>query len=257
MIESRRNKIYEIIEQNGEVTLKELEELFPNISSMTIRRDLDVLENESKIVKIKGGAKSISHLSRSRMFKNVEDDYGHREITNVNEKNIIANKAAQFAESDRSIFLDAGSTIMSLAKKIADQRYFIITSGVNVAMEMSGNKHTTVNLIGGQLSRDNLCISGAGAIEHLRNINIDVAFIGASCFSADNGFTNGDFNECELKKYVVKKAKKTIILMDSTKLGRSMPYTFCYPEDVDILVTDKEPDEELRRISEKSGMRIV
>ena len=254
---NRRNIIYDLIEQKGEVSLKELEALFPDISSMTIRRDLDALENENKIVKIKGGAKSISHLSRSMLFKNVEDDYGNRETLNTEAKRIIAQKALPYAVSDRSIFIDAGSTTMQLASKLPDERFFIVTSGINLSMELAANKHITVNLTGGQLSRSNLCVAGAGAIEHLKNINIDVAFIGASCFSPEGGFSNGDYNECELKKYVVSKAKQTIVLMDSSKLGKNMPYTFCYPENVDLLIMEKAPDEELQKISKQTGMKII
>lgn len=252
----RRKAIGEYLEERGEATLKELEALFSEVSSMTIRRDLDALENEGRIVKIKGGAKAISHLSRSMLFKNVEDDYGHRELENTDEKNKVADKAVGLVESGCSIFLDAGSTIMCLARRLASDRHFIVTSGINVAMEMSKNKHTIVNLIGGQLSRDNLCVSGAGALEHLQNINIDIAFIGASCFSEDAGFTNGDYNECEMKRYIVQKAKKKYILMDSTKLGRSMPYTFARPEDIDCLVIDKMTPE-LERIARVSGMRLL
>lgn len=256
MPEARRNLIYDLIEKKGEVTIAELALVFPDVSSMTIRRDLDVLENENKIVKIKGGAKSISHLSRSMIKGNIEDDYARREMLNPVAKAEIAKKAAPLAEEGRSIFIDAGSTMMSLASCLLDGRYCIVTSGVNVALEMALNKSAKVHLLGGQLNRSNFCISGAGALEQIKAINIDIAFMGASGFSAEDGFTNGDFNECELKKAVIKKAKKTIILMDSAKLGKSMPYTFCNLEDIDALVIDK-PTEKLLSLAEDAGIKIV
>ena len=256
MPEARRNLIYELIEKKGEVTIAQLAELFPDVSSMTIRRDLDVLENENKIVKIKGGAKSISHLSRNMIKGNVEDEYVRRELLNPVAKTEIAEKATPFAEEGRSIFIDAGSTMMSLASNLLEGRFYVITSGVNVALEMSLNKHAKVNLLGGQLNRSNFCISGAGALEQIKGMNIDIAFMGASGFSEDGGFTNGDFNECELKKAVIKKAKKTIILMDSTKLGKSMPYTFCNLSDVDVLVTDT-PTKKLISLAKAAGTKIV
>lgn len=239
-MESRRNAIFDITEQKGEVSIKELEELFPEYSQMTIRRDLDFLENEGKIVKIKGGAKSITHLSRER-FKTAEDEYGHREFLNAAQKQIIAEKALSVIEPDRSFFLDAGSSVMCLARKMPHERYFIITNGINVAMEASLNKNAVVNLIGGQISRNNLCVSGAGATEHLKNLNIDIAVLGVSCFSDDSGFTNADFDQCEIKRLAAKKAKKTVVLMDSTKIGRSMPYTFCHLEDIDVLISELNP----------------
>lgn len=255
-MQDRRKAIFELIEQKGEVSIHELEGLFPGVSSMTLRRDLDYLENEHKIIKIKGGAKSLSHLSRS-ILQDVEGDYAQREILNAENKQIIAEKAAQYAEAGRSIFIDAGSTTMALARKLHTGRFSVITNGVNVALEMSLNKSATVNLVGGELNRNNLCVSGAGALEHIRDINIDIAFMAASCFSNENGFTNGSFDEYKLKQQVISKAKKTIILMDSTKIGKSMAYTFCRPEDVDVLVLDENPDDALLAVARAAGMEIV
>lgn len=256
MVHGRRKAIFELIEQKGEVSIHELEALFPDVSSMTLRRDLDYLESEHKIIKIKGGAKSLSHLSRS-ILQDVESDYAQREFLNADKKGIIADKAARYAEAGRSIFIDAGSTTMALARKLHNGRFSVITNGVNVALEMSQNKSATVNLVGGELNRNNLCVSGAGALEHIRDINIDIAFMAASCFSPESGFTNGSFDEYKLKQQVILKAKKTIILMDSTKIGKSMPYTFCRPENVDILVLDQKPDAALLEVAKATGMEIV
>ncbi len=255
-MQDRQLLVGNYIDEKGEMSLRELEALFPDVSSMTLRRDLDALEAEGRIIKIKGGAKSIRHLSRSILFQNVEDDYGHRELENTAAKEAIAEAAAGLAETGCSIFMDAGSTLMCLARRLSEERRFVVTSGINVAMEMARNKHTIVNLIGGQLSRDNLCVAGAGALNHLQNINIDIAFIGASCFSAEAGFTCGDYNECEMKRYVVSKAKKKYVLMDSTKLGRSMPYTFARPEDMDCLITDNTTPM-LEEIAQRAGMRLI
>ncbi len=235
MLKDRRQSISDIIDQKGEVSLHELEALFPDVSSMTIRRDLDFLEIENRIIKIKGGAKSLSHLSRS----------------------VIAEKAAPLAETGRSIFIDAGSTMMQLARQLKNGRFSIITNGVNVALELSQNQSATVNLVGGELNRSNLCVSGAGAIEHVRHINIDIAFMAASGYSLEDGFTNGSFDEQELKRFVIQKAKKTIILMDAGKLGKSMPHTFCMPEDVDILIMDEAPNVALKQAAAAAGMQIM
>ncbi len=256
MLKDRRQSIYDIIEQRGEISLHELETLFPDVSSMTIRRDLDFLETENKIVKIKGGAKSLSHLSRS-LFQDIEGDYGQREIVNADGKRIIAEKAMPLAEPGRSIFIDAGSTMMQLARRLRTGRFSVVTNAVNVALELSKNQNATVNLVGGELNRRNLCVSGAGALEHVRHINIDIAFMAASGYSLEDGFTNGSFDEYELKRFIISKAKKTVILMDASKLEKSMPYTFCTPADVDVLVMDQPPAESLRQAAQTAGMKIL
>lgn len=256
LVKDRRQSIYDIIEQNGQASIHELEALFPAVSSMTIRRDLDFLEAENKIIKIKGGAKSLSHLSHS-LFKDEEGDYGQREIMNAVGKRCIADKAVAFAESGRSIFMDAGTTMMQLARKLRTGRFLVLTHAVNVALELSQNPSATVNLAGGELNRRNICVSGAGALEHLRHINIDIAFMAASGYSVEDGFTNGSFDECELKRFVIQKAKKTIILMDSSKVGKTMPYTFCRPNEVDLLIMDKPPEKELIAVADEAGMKII
>ena len=256
MLKGRRQAISDLIEQRGEISLHELEAIFPDVSSMTIRRDLDHLEQEHLLVKIRGGVMSLSHLSRS-VLQNAEGDYAQREFLNAEGKRIIAEKAAPFAETGRSIFIDAGSTMMQLARLLHTGRFSVVTNGVNVSLELSQNKSATVNLVGGELNRNNLCVSGAGALEHLRNINIDVAFMAASGYTVEDGFTNGSYYEYELKRHIVQKAKKTIVLMDSTKRGKTMTYTFCRPEEVDVLIMDKKPDAELLKVAKATGMQIL
>ena len=252
----RRKSIYDLIEQKGEIKIHELEALFPAVSSMTLRRDLDFLENEHKLVKIKGGAMSLSHLSRS-VLQNVEGDYAQREFLNAAGKRTIAEKAAPLAESGRSIFIDAGSTMMQLARLLHNGRFSVVTNGVNVSLELAQNKSATVNLVGGEINRNNLCVSGAGALEHLKNINIDIAFMAASGYTPEDGFTNGSYYEYELKRHVAQKAKKTIVLMDHTKLGKTMTYTFCRPDEVDVLIMDEAPDARLLEMAEQTGMKIM
>ncbi|MBR6729646.1 MAG: DeoR/GlpR transcriptional regulator [Clostridia bacterium] len=255
-MKDRRRLIFELIEQKGEVNIHELEALFPDVSSMTLRRDLDFLESDHKVVKIKGGAKSLSHLSRS-MFHDLEGDYGQRESVNADGKRLIAEKAACFVESGRSIFVDAGSTMMQLVRHLKSGRFSVITNAVNAALELSQNQSATVNLIGGELNRNNMCVSGAGALAHIQNINIDIAFMAASGFTVEDGFTNGSFDEYELKRHVVQKAKKTVILMDATKIGKTMPYTFCSLKDVDYLVMDAPPEPSLLAAAEAARTKIL
>ncbi len=255
-MQDRRESIFELIEQKGEVSIHELEALYPDVSSMTLRRDLDFLESKNKIVKIKGGAKSLSHLSRS-LFQDVEGDYGLRESINTDGKRLIAEKAAPLVESGRSIYIDAGSTMMQFVRHLKSGRFSVITNGVNAALELSQNQCATVNLVGGELNRNNMSVSGGGAVEHMRNINIDIAFMAASGFTVEDGFTNGSFDEYELKRLVAQKAKKTVVLMDSTKLGKTMPYTFCSLQDVDYLIMDQAPDPVLLAAAKEAGTIIL
>jgi DeoR/GlpR family transcriptional regulator of sugar metabolism len=233
--------------------MKDLEKMFPEVSSMTLRRDLNFLEQENKIVRTRGGAKSIEFLA----IGTYEERYLKKTLTHLEEKNIIASKAVKLISPERSIFLDAGSTSMCLAKMLPDERYYGFTSAPNVAMEVVCSTSSTVNLTGGEVNSDNLAVSGAGAVEFMENVNIDIAFIAVSGFDFKNGFSCSNINDSQLKKAIIKRAAKVVVLMDSYKLGINMPYTFARLSDIDVLVGDGNLPYEFVKAAEESGVTVL
>ena len=247
----RQQKIQRIISETGEAKLSELESLFPDISSMTLRRDLEKLESLGEIVRTRSGAKSIAYLTRLS-----EAQFSERESENIAEKNSIAQTAYQYVKQESSIFLDTGTTVTALARLLKSDRLFIITSAPNIALECAKNHNNTVFMTGGQLSSGNLSLSGVNALSFLEHINIDVAFMASSGFTFNNGFTCGNYDECQIKKRVIEKATKVIMLMDSSKLGRNLPFTFADLADIDLFITDsKIANEDLKRI-QKAGVTV-
>ena len=229
----RQQKIQTIISENGEAKLSELEQIFPDISTMTLRRDLEKLETLGDIVRTRAGAKSIAYLTRLK-----EVQYSERESESIPEKRLIAQKAYGFVTQGSSVFLDAGTTVTTLAKLLVSDRLFVVTTAPNIALECAKNPGITVFLTGGQLSSGNLSLSGINALSFLDNINIDIAFMAASGFAWSSGFTCGNFDECLLKKRVIEKAAKVYMLADSSKFGKSMPFTIAGLSDIDMLITD-------------------
>jgi len=235
----RQQKIQRIINENGEVKLPELEELFPEISSMTIRRDLEKLESLGEVVRTRCGAKSIAYLSRLK-----EAIYSERAHTNITEKTLIAKKAYPLIKQGSSVFLDSGTTITSLAAMFTDDKLFVTTAAPNIALECAKKPNVSVFMTGGQMDSNNLTLSGMNALGYLDNINIDIAFMVPSGFSFGNAFTCGDFDECQLKKRAIEKASAVVMLMDSAKYRKSLPFTFASLADIDVLVTDDLADAE-------------
>jgi len=247
----RQQKIQSIIRENGEAKLSELEGLFSDVSSMTIRRDLEKLESLGEIVRTRSGAKSIAYLTRLS-----EAQFSERESENITEKNFIAQAAYQYVRQESSIFLDTGTTVTGLARLLKNDRLFIVTAAPNIALECAKNPDNTVFMTGGQLSSGNLSLSGVNALSFLDHINIDIAFMASSGFTFSNGFTCGNYDECLIKKRVIEKAAKIVLLMDSSKIGRSMPFTFANMSDIDILVTDNKLGlDDLKRLG-KSGITV-
>lgn len=248
---ARREKVLTLLRENGTVMLKELEKLFPEVSSMTLRRDLEYFENLGEAVRIRGGARYIRTMGEQ------EDVYALRAAKNQDAKNKIARLALKFIEPRRSVYIDAGSTGMFLARSLPDLNFSVVTSGINVAMEISKRYKPSVTMLGGLINRNNLAASGNQSGQIISQLNIDTALIVGSAFSLKNGFTVGNYEEGVLKKSIISKAEKVIMLIDSSKFVKTMPFTFAHMEDIDILITDKRPSEEVMELAQKSQIKVI
>ncbi len=248
---NRREKILELLREQDTILLKDLEKRFPDVSSMTLRRDLEFFEKIGEAVRIRGGARHIKSLGVQ------EDLYALRAVKNPAAKEHIAEIATGYVETGRSIYLDSGSTGMSFARALPDLNLSIVTGAPNVAMEVSKRYKPSVTMIGGVINRNTLSVSGTQSMQFIANLNFDIAFLVASAFSADGGFTCGNSDECELKRAIASKARRTIVMVDSSKFGKTMPYTFATLEDVDILITDVLPEKSILELAEKFGTAVV
>ncbi len=247
----RREAINQTIQSRGEIHLNELIALFPGVSSMTLRRDLEALEQQGQIVRTRGGAKSLAHLS---MIK--EAAYTQRQVANISAKITIAEKAVALVREGSSIYIDSGTTCMFFAQRLMDQNLFVLTPAPNIALELIKNPSIKVNLTGGQLNRENLTLSGFSATEYVKSLNIDLAFMAAGAFSVKNGFSCGDYYEAELKRQIIRKAKTTIMLIDSSKINCNLPYTFAKMNNIQILVTEGLLPDELQKQLQQAGVTV-
>lgn len=250
----RQQHILAIMEDGkGEVQLQELKQLFPDVSAMTLRRDLINLENEGYLIRTYGGAVSVKKVTNGVME---EDAYSIRATENVDAKMKIAQKATPMVEKGRSVFFDAGSTLMCLARMIPDDNFSILTSGTNIALELVKKLRPSIVTLGGQVNRNSLSASGPYASSLLDNINVDLAFMSSSGFSLESGFTVGNIYECELKRKVAKRAQKVIMLMDTSKINKNLPFTYATLADIDIWVCEKQLPQEIEAEAKKYGVEI-
>lgn len=252
MHSERRKIIKDLLYSKPFVSLKELIELFPDVSSMTIRRDIDFFEQQGEAIKVRGGARSMKFITTS-----MEEEFPSRMQKNIPAKEALAKKAIELLETGRSIFLDSGTTMLRMASLLPEERLTITTTGPNIAIELLNKKQTLVNLVGGMLNRDNISVSGTQALRFLDDINIDIAFIVPSGADAQTGLTCGNYSECELKKMIVEKARKIIVLLDTSKLDKSLPYTFCALENVSAIITNGVLPGDIEELAERSGVQII
>lgn len=252
MDRKRKEQVREILLSKPFTALSELEERFPNVSSMTLRRDIEYFEAKGDVIKVRGGARAMHFITRT-----LEDSYYKRSLENPDGKERIARTAAGYIETGRSIFFDSGSTITRIVPHLPMSRITVSTSDPNVALALVKNEQAVINIIGGSLNRSNLSLSGNMALKFVESTNLDIAFISPSGFSVDCGFTSGNYNESVLKNAVVSKAHRVIMLVQSGKINKSMPHTFAMLSDVDVLITDADPGEEVRSACKAARVELV
>lgn len=250
MLNERRKSILSLIKQNEEIKINELTNFFPDVSEMTIRRDLDFLATNNLVYRTHGGAKALRNSDD-------EHEFSERLIANIHPKMSVAKNALRLLEQGRSIYFDAGSTLLSLMEIIPNINLFAITNAPNIALELIKKDNAEVILLGGNLNKNTISITSPFSLELVDKLNIDIAFMSTGGFSLESGFTNPYINECELKQKVINKAKKVIMLMDHTKINRNLAFTFAKLSEIDIFVTDKELPKNISDVMNRHGIEII
>ncbi len=252
MYNERREQIRTLLQTKPFVSLRELEEMFPDVSGMTLRRDIEYFESEHEAIKVRGGARSMKFITTQ-----TDGSITARLHENIESKACIAQKAAEFLETGRSIFIDSGSTLQKLVQYVPNERFTFTTTDPAAALELCKIGLPIVNIVGGRLDRDNQTVTGLQATRFLADINIDIALLSPSGLSARSGFTVGNYSECELKRIVAEKARLVVILMDASKVDKSLPYTFATFDEADVLITSAPLPDELNRLAEEKNVRVI
>ena len=238
MKRERIEKIADLIDKRGKVSLKQLTDYFPRVSQMTLRRDLLTLEEQGKIIRVRGGAMSVKDVQKTS-----GEPYTKKTTIHTDEKIEIAQKAAGLIDEGACIFLDAGTTALYLAKEMPDIACNVFTNGLAVATELAKKKNVLVNLLGGPLIKENLSTASSFSSMYFADNNFELAIISAAAFTPESGFSCGSQLEADLFKIICKKAKFTYMMLDSSKIGKIKPYTFARAEDINVLITDNDfPD---------------
>lgn len=249
MYSIRQEQMREYIEQKNVVTIKALQALFPDVSLMTIHRDLDALERSGVVVKFRGGAKSVKLAG--------DPEFNVRMRENNIGKTVIAQKALELIQPHTSIFLDASTTNLALAKILPDINLNIVTTGPSIALELCRLHNPVVTLCCGTMNRKNLALSGQNTLQMLEGINIDLAFIGVSGCSVDAGLTCGTEGDMLVKRMVIQKARTSVAMCTQDKFSCLMPYTFAQFSDVDLMISDAPVPESIAQAARLAEMKIL
>ena len=209
------------------------------ISIDTARRDLTELDDLKKLIKVHGGAVSTGFNIYSGR---------DREIYDLDNKTIIAQKGVSLLNKGDVILISGGSTNLELAKLIPQKlNLTFFTPSLPMAIELLNNAsgNDEVIFIGGKLSRGSQLATGGSAINILSEIKADICFLGTGHLDANEGITSIDWDIAQLKKAMIKASKKLISLTISEKLNTSTRYTICDIATIDTLVTELDPGSEI------------
>ncbi|HET9826536.1 MAG TPA: DeoR/GlpR family DNA-binding transcription regulator [Chitinophagaceae bacterium] len=218
------------------------------VSEDTIRRDLNELSDDGKIIKVHGGALSKSfHLSLRSP-----------NVYSLDEKKTIAHKASQLIKDGMFVLTTGGTTIIELAKALpAELSATFITVSLPVAYEYIHHPNIEVIFIGDKISKSAQISIGGEAISKIKQIKADLCFLGTNAIDVHNGITDSDWEVVQVKKAMIETSEKVISLAISEKLNTVQRIKICELNDIDILITELDVKDSILTPYHEAGIDIL
>ena len=251
----RFTTILTALQQSGRVSVDSLSEQL-RVSVVTIRRDLDALEQKGLLQRTHGGAVSIEPLFYEPFRR--DQSFMAQVERAAEEKRRIGRAAAALITPGETIALTPGTTTTEVIRGLPlNYNITVVTNTVNVAMELSKRKDVYVFVTGGHLHGEWFSLVGSAALKSLENMLINTMFIGADGMDAKWGASCFNADEAELNSTMMKLARRRVAVADSEKLGLVANWRICNASELDILVTDaKAPDSAIEAF-QKLGIEVM
>lgn len=239
----RQELIERMLLDEGRVSVLELARRF-EVTTETVRRDLDQLERGGALRRVHGGA-----VSRDRDSV-AEPSLGERTRRRSEAKSAIARRALGII-GDRfrgSVYLDAGTTTQAVAAQLAERLIVtggsiqVVTHAMTLAHTLAGASDADLTVIGGRVRTTTAAAVGADTVRAVERLRPDIAFIGTNGISASFGLSTPDPDEAAVKSAIVGAARRVVVVADADKLGVELLVSFAPLHAIDVLVTDAEPD---------------
>lgn len=248
----RRRRIGDILQREGSVRTAELTKLL-KVSAVTIRSDLSELQKIGECEMIWGGA-----ISKIPPFDQ-ESLLRRRTELNRESKQRIGKKAADFIEVGQTIFIDAGTTTVEIVNHLPPKLEYlrIVTPALNVAIATTYYAYTELVMPGGVLRHLTRSLIGAQTIRSFEMFNADLLFLASGGFNIENGVTTGNILEVEVKRTMVKQAKKVILTADGSKYGHSLSLNVAPITAVDVLISDNQLSDAATQKLQAKGLDVI
>lgn len=249
-IAERHQQIIDRLQKEGKVNVADLCTDM-NVSSVTIRKDLKLLEDKGLLFRTHGGATLHNPYT-------IDRSVNEKEKIQSSEKMRIGATAARLLEPNDSILIASGTTVLALAKNIQPKGSLtVITSALNVALELIKHPDVEVIQLGGLLRKSSSSVTGPYAEGVLEDFSFSKLFLGVDGIDLEFGLTTTNVMEAHLNRQMIKVSQKTILLADSTKFGKRGFGKICGFEDIDQIITDKGVSDYVVRALEGMGIKVT
>ena len=249
-VQSRREIALELLHERGEVAVSELSER-TGVSPMTIRRDLEVLEQEGALRRVHGGA--ITSDSRGYAAP-----YSVRAQRNVEPKQRIGKAAAALLGERETVILDVGTTTLQVARALHGRRNLtVLTPSMQIANLLAKERGIRLMLTGGTVTVSEMSLVGDLADHAFSGLRFDTFIMGVGGFDVDAGCTEFNQDDARVKRAALASVRRCIVVADSAKLGKVTFARICPLDRVDVLVTDEDADKEELDAYETQNVEVV
>lgn len=249
-IANRHQAILHRLQEEGYVSVLDLCQRL-DVSAVTIRKDLRLLEGKGLLFRSHGGA------SRQDPYIN-ERPVNEKEQIRAEEKSRIAKAAAALIQKDDAILIASGTTVMALARAIrAEGTLTVITASLTVALELNRHPDIEVLQLGGALRKSSSSVTGPFGESMLDHFSCSKLYLGIDGIDLEFGLTTTSISEANVNRKMMRAAQKTIVLADSSKFGRRGFGKICALEELDHLITDRDAPPQFVHSLEEKGVEIT
>jgi len=250
----RRARMLAVIQEREFVRVGELSAHF-EISEVTVRNDLDALASHGQILRIRGGAIPRSATAQERPFEETETTFAAEKVA-------IGQAAAQLVANGETVLLDVGTTTVAAARALVARSELkdvvVFTNGLKTALALEpAIGRFAVVVLGGTLRPLQHSLVEPLASVILDQVNVSTVFLGCNGVDPLGGITNINLPEAEIKKRMLRTARRRVVLADGSKVGRVALAHLCPIDDVDLVITDDSADPAIVNALKEHGCEVL
>lgn len=246
----RHELILQKLQEDGRVSIQDLSDEM-QVSGVTIRKDLKLLEDKNLLFRTHGGG-SISNPYKT------EKHINEKELIRVKEKQQIAKAALKLIGENDSIAIGSGTTVFELARLLHPAKHLtVITPALKVALELCNRPNVDVLQLGGMIRSNSSSVAGFFAEKILEDISCGVLFLGVDGIDIDFGLSITNLAETSLDQKMMEAAQIIVIMADSTKFGQRGLGRICSLDQVQYIITDQSVSSGTVKQLEERGIKVI